>query len=156
MNDINVVCDYIITKCSEGKIYIDLLKLQKLLYYCQSWSLAYDRGPLFAEKFQAWVHGPVSRKIYDRFIAKGMYSQITAQDVNKEMCEISPDDALLISSVLSSYGKYTGDQLEYLTHLEKPWLDARDGLPPTMRSEREISEETMKKFYAERIQKNAV
>jgi len=52
-----------------SKKYTNLshLKLQKLLYYIQSWHLVFFDKKLFDDDFQAWVHGPVSRKIYDTF-----------------------------------------------------------------------------------------
>ena len=41
------------------------LKLQKLLYYMQALHLAYFDQPLVNDDFQAWLHGPVSRILYD-------------------------------------------------------------------------------------------
>ena len=35
------------------------MKLEKLVYYCQAWSLGWDEVPLFEEDFQAWANGPV-------------------------------------------------------------------------------------------------
>ncbi|MDR2895454.1 MAG: DUF4065 domain-containing protein [Propionibacteriaceae bacterium] len=35
------------------------MKLEKLLYYCQGWSLAWDGVPLFKEPLEAWANGPV-------------------------------------------------------------------------------------------------
>lgn len=154
MHDINAICDHIIARCSESGVYLDVLKLQKLLFYCQAWSLAYNRGKLFDGKFQAWIHGPVSRTIYDRFINKNMYAPITVSDISSHSCNLSQDDEQFISSVLNTYGKYSGDQLEYLTHSEEPWIQARSGLASHQRSENIISEELMENFYKLRIQQN--
>jgi uncharacterized phage-associated protein len=151
MYDIDAICDYIIVRCEEGGLYLDLLKLQKLLYYCQAWSLAHDRGQLFKGKFQAWIHGPVSRRIYNRFIGRGMYTPITSADIICKPLTILPDDVALIASVLSVYGKFTGDQLEYLTHTETPWIEARRGVSPYERCVKHISEKTMRDFYRARL-----
>ena len=35
------------------------MKLEKLVYYSQSWSLVWDEKPLFGEDIQAWANGPV-------------------------------------------------------------------------------------------------
>ncbi|MBR2290865.1 MAG: DUF4065 domain-containing protein [Prevotella sp.] len=35
------------------------LKLQKLLYYCDAYSLAYFGEELITDQFEAWVHWPV-------------------------------------------------------------------------------------------------
>lgn len=37
------------------------MKLQKLCYYSQVWSLVWDDAPLFDEDFEAWANGPVAR-----------------------------------------------------------------------------------------------
>ena len=41
------------------------MKLQKLVYYCQAWSLAWDDVPLFDEDFPAWANGPVCPELFD-------------------------------------------------------------------------------------------
>ena len=33
------------------------MKLQKALYYCQGWHLAWDGVPLFEERIEAWASG---------------------------------------------------------------------------------------------------
>ena len=35
------------------------MRLQKLLYYVQGWHMAWYGRPLFAERIEAWQHGPV-------------------------------------------------------------------------------------------------
>ena len=41
------------------------MKLQKLVYYCQAWSLVWDEKPLFQNKIEAWANGPVIRDLYE-------------------------------------------------------------------------------------------
>lgn len=151
IHNIDTVCDHIILRCSELNIPLDLLKLQKLLYYCQAWSLAFGRGPLFEGQFQAWIHGPVSRRIYDRFYSKRMYGLIDLSDIRSMGNTLTDDDMQLISSVLSAYGHMTGDQLEYLTHTEGPWQEARKDVAPNERSEKLISNDTMASYYGARL-----
>lgn len=141
---------------SEAGVGLNLLKLQKLVYYCQAWSLAFGRGVLFDGKFQAWVHGPVSRELYDRFAAtKYLYSDVTSADIRKEFDSnaIPSEDRQLIDAVLQVYAKFSGDQLEEMTHQEQPWLEARGGLQPHERCENTISEDTMKAHYSSRLPK---
>ena len=41
------------------------MKLQKLLFYTQSWHLFYNDGqPLFNDDFERWPYGPVIPSIY--------------------------------------------------------------------------------------------
>jgi len=122
MLDTNIVANYICWSLIEAGDTPSVLKLHKLLYYVQSWHLALHGEPLFSEKFQAWVHGPVSRVIYDRFKdSKSMYSQIdiedlAIEDLEQEFSSISEDSKEHIGYVLESYGDLSGVQLEQLTH----------------------------------------
>ena len=42
-------------------------KLQKLCYYAQAWCYALKGYRLMDTVFEAWVHGPVSPVLYDKF-----------------------------------------------------------------------------------------
>ena len=55
------VAFYILDKLGD----MSTMKLQKLCYYAQAWSLAWDGVPLFNEDFQAWANGPVCRELYE-------------------------------------------------------------------------------------------
>lgn len=152
---INDVADYIITLCDESGEYLSHLKLQKLLYYTQAWYLAFYNEPLFKGKFQAWVHGPVNRDIYNRFSSsKSLYSSIDIEDIRSDfdVKNIPSKGKKLIESVLETYGSYTGAQLEEMTHDEKPWKEARKGYRPSQRCEEDINEKTMQQYYAKRIE----
>lgn len=154
MMNIHDVSDYIVVKLTEDRQGLNVLKLHKLLYYVQAWNLAFGNGPLFSGKFQAWVHGPVSRDIYDRFVStKGMYSPLRMEDVRDGFDPLAlPEPARAqIDAILEVYGPLTGDQLEEMTHREDPWLNARVGLNPAARSEKVLSEDDMKNFYSKRL-----
>jgi len=154
MADLHDVADYLIIKCTEGGVSLNLLKLQKLLYYCQAWNLALGRGRLFEGGFQAWVHGPVNRSLYDRFsLTKSLYSPVCSRDVRQDFDgnRIIAPEKELIDAVLNVYGGYTGDQLESMTHNEEPWILARGGISPMDRCETTISEDVMGTFYKSRL-----
>ncbi|WP_027368800.1 Panacea domain-containing protein [Desulfocurvibacter africanus] len=156
MISINDACDYVIAKASEAGIGLNNLKLQKILYYCQAWHLAFGKGRLFDGHFQAWVHGPVSRTIYDRFaLTKSLYSPLSSSDIREDFnaAAMSQEARELIDAVLNVYGQFTGDQLESMTHQEEPWKSARGDLPLHVRCENPIDEDVMAKFYASRLEK---
>jgi len=147
------VCDYVIVRLAEGGEKLNHLKLQKLMYYIQAWHLAFYGRALFAGKFQAWIHGPVSRELYDRFVeSKSLYSTVGREDVRAEFDQNSiPDTARAhIDSVLEVYAPMTDSQLEDMAHEEDPWMEARRGYAVTQRCEAELSEKTMKEYYAKR------
>lgn len=73
--------DYIIVKMTEGGSTLNLPKLQKLVYYAQAWFFAFYGAPLFTSTFEAWIHGPVSRELHERFRGTHQfYSLVTAAD----------------------------------------------------------------------------
>jgi len=47
------------------------MKLQKLVYYCQVWSIVWDGKSLYKENIEAWINGHVVRELYEKH--KGMY-----------------------------------------------------------------------------------
>lgn len=123
------------------------LKLQKLVYYAQAWSLALLDAPLFAEDFEAWAHGPVARSIY-RAVAGSGWSPLPAF-AEREPAAFSEDQLALLSEVAETYGAYTAKGLEAMTHSEAPWVDARQGISPEARSSAVISKTHMAMFYKE-------
>lgn len=153
MADINDVCDYVIVKLCDGGVSLNVLKLHKILYYTQAWSLAFDRGRLFDGEFQAWVHGPVSRHVYDRFRdTKTMYSPVRQQDApNFNPSRLTDAERAHVDAVLEVYAPYTGDQLEELTHRETPWIEARGSTPAFARSETVIADAVMREYYKARL-----
>jgi len=151
----NNACDYIVTMLDEAGEELNLLKLQKLLYYSQAWHLAFYSKPLFGEKFQAWIHGPVCRPIYNRYSAtKSLYSSVSLSDISSpfDLKSIPVAARRHIDCVLEAYAKYTGAQLEDMTHSEDPWKQARKGCRPSERCEVELDEKIMGDFYRARLQ----
>lgn len=151
MYDINDVCDYVILRANADEAFpINNLKLQKLLFYIQAWHLAFYDEPFFNGKFQAWVHGPVNREIYERFRAKKfLYSDITKSDVLSQDLEdtFTSDDIDHMNNVLDTYLRFSGMQLEALTHSEEPWIITRKGYSSFDICEKDIDEEIIKNYY---------
>ena len=52
-----------------------------------------------------------------------------------------------VDAVLKFYGDKTSHWLSILTHRERPWLDARQGLDPSERSGAEITLASMAEYY---------
>ena len=119
------------------------LKLQKLVYYAQAWSLASRGVPLFQEDLQAWAHGPVAPSVYRAFRDYGM-DPIPAP---AQVPRFDPDTVELLEEVLDVYGEHSARKLEMLTHREKPWRDARGDLPDEASSRAVISKDAIRTFY---------
>jgi len=110
------------------------LKLQKLLFYVQAYHLGFFEAPIVTDEFEAWAHGPVSRKIYNEIKdLSTIHREIRYQDDDKgdpiQRLEsiLSPDQIDLMNDVLSEYGKMSAYALENETHSEMPWIVARQG-----------------------------
>ena len=121
---------------------ISAMKLQKLVYYCQAWSLAWCDVPMFAEPIQAWQNGPVVRALYDAH--KGQYQVWT---VGGDPEHLSPESRSIADIILTFYGDKSAMWLSDLMHAEDPWRNARRGLPDTANTENEITLESMMEYY---------
>jgi len=128
------------------------LKLQKLLFYCDAYSLAYFGQELVTDNFEAWVHGPVSRKVYNGLKDKSiLYSDLayngTGTVVDECFKSLSSLQQELVTAVLEELSAWSGMELEAATHREKPWLEARKGYAEADKCNVEISKETTRLFY---------
>lgn len=120
------------------------LKLQKLCYYAQAWNYALKNTRLIDSDFQAWVHGPVSPALYEKFRIFG-FDSIKIKGNYKST--IDDEDIEILESVWTTYGDYAANALEALTHRELPWMEARIGYKPEERCQVVILPSTMKKYY---------
>ncbi len=120
------------------------MKLQKLLYYAQAWSLVWDEKPLFEEPIEAWAYGPVVAALYEHHRGKfeiGAWPQGDASRLNE-------DERDTVDAVLDFYGPKSARWLSELTHREDPWRDARMGLADGERGNRVIEHDAMAEYYA--------
>lgn len=134
---------------------MDQKKLQKLCYYAQSWSLVFTGKPMFEGDFQAWVHGPVNASLWNRLNDYG-YLNIEQSKFSKDRAQFDDETLSVLNDVWATYGKYSGYQLELLTHQEKPWIEAREGLLPTQPSQNVIKQKTMREYYSSLISKEGI
>jgi len=102
------------------------LKLQKLLYYAQGFSLIKNKRPLFKEKILAWEHGPVVKEVYKKYKKYGS-DPIKEEVKDEDIAYISNDidTKLILDSVYSLYGQYSAYKLRQDTHDEYPWESTR-------------------------------
>lgn len=149
------VAEYFIWKSSQENKPVTNKKLQKLLYYAQAWSLVVRERKLFKEKIEAWIHGPAIREIYLEYKKFG-FEPIVKEVSNSTIKKFSLKISKFLNEIWRVYGKYDAGYLEYLTHSEKPWQSAREGIEPHIGSENEISLDLMKDFYTKRLKEAKV
>jgi len=141
------IAKYMIASFQKRNNEISNLKLQKLLYYAQAWHLALYDAPLFNDKIEAWVHGPVVRGVFREYKEFGWHP-LSVQSANRIF---SDEVNCHLKEVIRAYGKFDAVVLERMTHREAPWRDARGNLAPDEPSNRAITPEAMKKFYGARL-----
>ena len=119
------------------------MKLQKLVYYSQAWSLVWDEKAMFDEPIQAWVNGPVCPALYQVHRGKFEVDSIPGGDANA----LTSTQIETVESVLGVYGTKSSQWLSDLTHTERPWKDARQGLAPDERGSSVIDLVSMAEYY---------
>ena len=143
------VCDvasYILNKLAPAETIriVTSWKLQKLVYYCQAWSLVWDERELFPERLEAWADGPVCPDLYQQH--RGSL-HLRAGDIQGNLDALDETGVETIDAVLDFYGDKTGRYLSDLTHMERPWIEARGDTPSGMPSRAVISREVMTEYY---------
>lgn len=113
-------------------------KLQKLCYYAYAWFITFSNeledctreneasiASISADDFQAWIHGPVCPRLYQKYKVYGWQEIPKSETKPKANEEIES----FLQEVWDAYGKFTADELESMTHSEAPWILARKGVP---------------------------
>lgn len=127
--------------------FLSHLRLQKLLYYVQGWSLALRGKPMFNARIEAWAHGPVVKELYAVFAQYGFDPIPPAQF--ETASRLTEPEAKFICQVWESYKDYSATSLRSMTHQEPPWIEARRGCGPADRCDREITHESMRRYFSE-------
>lgn len=143
---INSVCVYILMRSKDTTP----LALQKLLYYTQNFYKVFKGEFLFEEDCEAWIHGPVYKEVYDQF-KEYQYNPINGRNVADEFesIELSYNEMEILDQVIKHFGCYSGSMLKNMTHLEKPWIEARGELAPDHPSQQILTKESMADYFAE-------
>ena len=143
MTSIKAVANYILKRLG----FVSTMKLQKLAFYSQAYSLAVYNAPLFESDFQAWANGPVCPELF--YLHRGRFivgpGELGSSD---QAASLSQIERKSIDAVLAVLGEYDGNALSNLTHQERPWIDARGDIGDGERCSNVISKEAIKAFYS--------
>lgn len=96
------------------------LKLQKLLYYQQGYHLAFFDTPLFDDKIEAWMYGPVVPSVYEVY---AKYVASTLPEINEQI-QLADEEEELFNEVYDAYREFSAIGLMNRTHSEAPWCNA--------------------------------
>jgi uncharacterized phage-associated protein len=131
--------------------FLTHLRLQKLLYYVQGWSLTLRKKAMFPEEIQAWAHGPVVVSVYPKFADFGN-GPIDPTKVGRHE-NVTKTEAEFIAQVWDAYKGYSASSLREMTHREAPWRDARAGYRPADACKEVISHSAMRRFFSKYVDK---
>ena len=134
------VAAYVVQKCGS----LTTMKLQKLVYYCQAWSLAWDEEPLFDEDFEAWANGPVCPVLF--YQHKGLFSVPSTFLQAHRDYPFTETQKETMDAVLRDLADKPPQWLSDLTHSELPWKNARKGCEPGEYCNAVISKEDMQQY----------
>lgn len=97
-----------------------VMKLQKLVYYSQAWSVVWNDDVLFNEPIEAWKNGPVVRDLWQATRGDFRVKEVPGGN-SAALSETQRQD---IGRVLAFYGSRDAQWLSDLTHMEDPWRNA--------------------------------
>jgi uncharacterized phage-associated protein len=139
MATVHDVAAYIVKKLG----VLSCLKLQKLVYYAQAWSLAWDDRPIFRARIEAWANGPVVPELYRHH--RGAF-QVTDWPLGNPG-NLNQDERETVNAVIKFYGERSPQWLSDLTHMEAPWIKARKGIGHGEFGNNEITLKSMADYY---------
>ena len=148
------IAKYLLARaCMDGDL-VSPLKMQKLVYYLYCWVLVRNEAKLFMEEIEAWPNGPVIPSLYTAlkdFGAAPIPAEWIGEDPEKFVEEFeqrfSPEVLATINETYSDYMCRTAFELVVLSHNEKPWVEARKGLPANSSSKRKIKDGDIREEY---------
>lgn len=113
------VANHLLSIAKEESVPLTPLKLMKLVYLCEGWSLALRKDSLIREEVEAWQYGPVIPALYH--VIKS-YRASPVEQVGSSVESMDAEQKDLIASVYAAYKHLTGIQLSDLTHQPgTPW-----------------------------------
>lgn len=118
------IANAIIDKANSGNTdNLTPMKLQKLMFFAQSWYLKKFNKALFDGEFERWQYGPVLPEIYHEFKKFGasridqygsnLWNEIELIDYNDPVHEPTIN---FLDEIIEAYGHYSGTQLSWMTH----------------------------------------
>lgn len=128
------------------------LKLNRLVYYCQAWHLAFHGKPMFAERYEAWAGGPMCPDLYEATRFPWDHCQRWPKG---DPSRVRKNRQSTVDEVLHAYSAYSSNDLACIAQRETPWIEARRGLNYVERGHRLIPVETMRDYFANRLAKDA-
>lgn len=141
-----VLANTVLNEAKEKRIYLQPLRLQKLMYFvCGFWAAEKDEW-LIDEVFKAYPYGPIELDTYNKTLR---YTHLI-EDYIGQRTSLNPKETdvfAVVHGVLNMYGRSLDWALAEVTHEKgSPWYEAYYG-------NRIIVKESMRDYYRTKIKK---
>ena len=128
------------------------LFLQKILYYIKAIGKLLVEYPIITDECEAWRFGPVFPNIYEKYKNFGKQEIILDLPVDYAKNLLTKEEKQVTDFVLNTFGIYNIWFLKDLTHMEEPWLSARNGIDEEAASNNPIDDNLIDDYF-EKINK---
>lgn len=121
--------NWILHKLRESNLSVSPMKLQKLLYYLSLIWIYRTNQHALDHEFEAWQHGPVSRKLYT-YMVKRLDELNLPHDQSIDISwpmefsvsrQLNPTEEQAIVDLLARYGSLSASMLRELSHGSQAW-----------------------------------
>ena len=136
----NNVANFVLRYYNGKGIWINNLKLQKILYFLQAQFMVSRGYPLFSDPIQAVDWGPMVESVYHNYKMFGSAS-IPVIYEEKYPYYMDGEDMVLIGEVLDYVEPYSATALLSFIHNQTPWKSAYYG------GNKYISNSALKEFF---------
>lgn len=148
-----IIANALLQRGRERGIFIDHMKLQKLVFLVHAWSLAGQGVPAVNREPEAWDYGPVfgelysSLRNYGRAPISSLIASYNPASGTTEVLVPNPNDQTtwqVVDYVIGRYGHLSALQLSSLSHEPNgPWDVARRNNLPS------IPNQSIQNYYRE-------
>lgn len=145
-------------------LYLDPMKLQKLVYFAHGWHLAVTGKPLLKETIEAWAYGPVVPSLYralKRFGGgpiEGLLVLVDRRTNDQEIPRLPEADEqakAVVERVWSVHKGLSGIHLANMTHLPgTPWAQLKDASGGEIPRSAQITNESIRQHFLLQASKN--
>ena len=152
-HDARSVANELIRRAREEEHAVTPMQILKLTYLCHAWMLGLYGRPLFRQRVEAWMYGPVVGDVY-RSLKQygGSPIRTTIKIVKTENFDEYEKD--LIEQVWRRYGNLSGPQLSAMTHAPgTPWSIVRHRPGRTSVDSPVISDNLIQRHYESKVAK---
>jgi uncharacterized phage-associated protein len=127
------VANFFIEIFKDSEDPVTNLRIQKLLYFAQGWSLIRLKEPLFEDDTCAWQHGPVVPNVYHE-LSSYCKGPITSTQDSYSSTVFTTDQVTLLIDVAMKYRIYSTSKLVDMCHADGgAWKAIQKRNPPEQR-----------------------